>query len=78
MLPGHSLLTAALKKRDNHLNLLFPDLVVFALFDQQVPTVERQAMASHFLSWLELWEPFAGGVMYLHGQVFYIYVIYVI
>ena len=48
--------TIALKKKDNRLNLLFPELVVFALFDRQVPTVKRQAMASQLHSCQGLWE----------------------
>ena len=49
--------TITLKKRENHLNFLSPELVVFSLFDEQVPSMERQAMASQLLSCQGLWEP---------------------
>ena len=47
---NYQVATIALKKRENHLKFLSPELAVFALFDQQVPSMERQAMAWELLS----------------------------
>lgn len=49
--------TTALKKREGHLNWLSPELVVFAMFDSEVPREERQAMAQKLLTCLGTWEP---------------------
>ena len=55
---NYQVATIALKKRENHhLNFLSPELAVFALFDEQVPSMKRQAMASQLLSLQGLWEP---------------------
>lgn len=49
--------TTALQKREGHLNWLSPELVIFALFDDEVEREERQAMAEKLLSCLGQWEP---------------------
>ena len=47
----------ALLTLERHLNFLSPELVIFALFDLEVPAEERQEMASKLLSYCNQWEP---------------------
>ena len=61
---NYQVATIAIKKRENHLNFLSPELVVFFLFDKQVPSKEMQAIASQLFSCPGLWEP---------GERLYIY-----
>lgn len=47
----------ALATIERHLNFLSPELVVFSMFDEQVPDVERRKMALKLASYLEEWRP---------------------
>ena len=47
----------ALQKRELHLNFLSPELVIFAIFDDQVPVVEREAMAKKLYSFRHQFVP---------------------
>ena len=47
----------ALTTIERHLNFVSPELVVFSMFDEQVPDFERKKMAAKLLTYLDDWEP---------------------
>ena len=51
------IVATALASIERHLNWLSPELVIFALFDLDVPGEERQEMASKLFSYSQQWEP---------------------
>lgn len=47
----------ALQKRERHLNFFSPELVIFAIFDDLLPTGEREAMAKKLFSYRQQFIP---------------------
>ena len=47
----------ALTTLERHLNFLLPELVIFALFDINVPAEERKDMAVKLFSYKDHWQP---------------------
>ena len=47
----------ALANLERHLNFLSPELVIFGVFDLEVPAEERREMATKLDTYREQWEP---------------------